>query len=323
MSGEAPLRFTATAEDRLDRAVTAGLGAYSRSQVQHLIEQGRVTVGGNVASRAALGVSPGDVVTVTLPNTDELDLEGAAIPLEVIYEDETTLILNKQSQLLVHPVAGRPSVSLVQAVRACYPEVREMDAARSGVVHRLDRDTTGVLAFAKSDVARETLRDQWREREPLKLYLALVEGRVDPARGHIDAPLGADPRLPQRRAVVEDGERAETYYEVLREFGTEASLLEVRIITGRTHQIRVHMEAIGHPVIADTLYGSRSELIGRQALHAWRLGLRLPSSGEWREFEAPLPQDMAAAITALEARHPAETAAAGRQVQALLGDAAG
>ena len=173
------------------------------------------------------------------------------------------------------------------------------------------------------EVARETLRDQWREREPLKLYLALVEGRVDPVRGHIDAPLGPDPRLPHRRAVVEDGERAESYYEVLREFGEEASLLEVRIITGRTHQIRVHMEAIGHPVVADTLYGSPSELIGRQALHAWRLGIRLPSSGEWREFEAPLPADMAAAIAALEARHPAETAGAERQVQALLGDAAG
>src|SRR5690606_38778487 len=132
--------------------------------------------------------------------------------------------------------------------------------------------------------------------------LALVEGRVEPPAGIIDAPLGHDPNDPRRRAVVEDGDRAYTEYQVLEQYGDEAALLEVQIQTGRTHQIRVHLEATGHPVVGDTLYGRRSELIQRQALHAWRLGLRLPSTDEWREFEAPLPEDMAEAIDALRTR---------------------
>jgi 23S rRNA pseudouridine1911/1915/1917 synthase len=184
--------------------------------------------------------------------------------------------------------------------------VAGIESDRAGVVHRLDRETSGVLAYAKTAVAQQTLKDQWRARETLKLYLALVEGRVQPPAGIIDAPLGHDPNDPRKRAVIEDGDRAYTEYQVREEYGEEAALLEVQIQTGRTHQIRVHLEAIGHPVLGDTLYGHPSELIGRQALHAWRLGLRLPSTGEWREFEAPLPDDMGAAIDVLRERHDVE-----------------
>ena len=295
-------RFVADSDGRLDILVTGQLAAYSRAQVQRLIEEGRVSVDGAVTQRAATTLRVGGAVTVELPSEDELDALGAAVPLSILFEDETVLVIDKQPELLVHPVAGRPSVSLLHAVRARYPEVHKMDSRRSGIVHRLDRDTSGAIAFAKTAAARDALRQQWKQRETLKIYLTLVEGAIQPERGVIDAPIGLDPADPRRRAVVERGEHAETRYHVLEHFGEEASLLRVRIVTGRTHQIRVHLAALGHPVLGDVVYGSRSELISRQALHAQRLGFRLPSNGEWREFEAPLPADIADAVRVLAER---------------------
>ena len=169
------------------------------------------------------------------------------------------------------------------------------------------------MVFAKSAVALELLKTQWRERETLKIYRALGEGRVDPPEGIIEAPLGADPSAPWRRAIVEGGQPARSQYRVLEQYGEEAALLEVRIFTGRTHQIRVHLAAIGHPVVADRLYGHASEWIERQALHASRLGFTLASTGEWREFEAAMPEDMQRAIERLRERHdPAPAGHTGR-----------
>lgn len=301
MNGERT--FTAARAARLDRLVAEQLPELSRSQAKRVIDEAGVHVNGTLTTKAGTTVAPGTVVTVRLPVAPDLDQYAEEVPLDVLYEDEHTLVLNKQAGLLVHPVNGQTHVTLVNAVRARYPEVRDIDDGnRPGVVHRLDRDTSGVIAYAKSQVAQSHLKEQWRRRETLKLYLALVAGHPDPPEGIIDAPLGPDPGDPRRRAVVERGDRAQSEYHVREQYGDEAALVEIRIHTGRTHQIRVHMEAIGYPVLGDTQYGRRSELIDRQALHAWRLGLTLVATGQWQEFVAPLPPDMRAAIEQLRTR---------------------
>ena len=299
-------RFVAPRTDRLDRLVAEQLVHLSRSQAQRLIADGRVEVGGEPRTRAGREVTSGTEVSIRLPAQPDLDAMALDVPLEVLFEDEHTLIIDKQPGLLVHPVQGRPAVTLIHAVRTRYPEVHEIGGTRSGLVHRLDRDTSGVIAFARSAAARDALRAQWKARETLKIYLAIAEGVVEPRRGHIDAPLGPDPTHPTRRAVVERGDPAFSEYRVLEQYGEEAALLEVRILTGRTHQIRVHLQATGHPILSDGVYGQPSPRIARQALHARRLGLCLPSSGEWREFEAPLPQDISDAIEALRSDHGVE-----------------
>ena len=301
----APRRqFAARQHDRLDRIVAAELPELSRSQARRLIDEGQVTVNAIVATRASLTVEEGETIEVQLPVVPDLDLLASDVPLHVVFEDEETLVIDKEPGLIIHPVPGHSGVTLINAVRARYPEVREIDDGdRAGVVHRLDRDTSGVMVFAKSAVALELLKAQWRERETLKVYLALVEGRVVPPEGIIEAPLGPDPDDPRRRAVVEGGQAARSQYRVLEQYGDEAALLEVQIFTGRTHQIRVHLAAIGHPVVGDRVYGATSQLIERQALHACRLGFTLASTGEWREFEAPMPEDMFRAAQTLQARH--------------------
>ena len=277
-------RFTADAEERLDHLVGERLTQLSRSQVQRLIVAGHADVEGTPQTRPGRRVRVGAEIAIRLPTAPDLDALAAEADFEVLYEDEELLIVNKPAGLLVHPV---PAIG----------------GARSGLVHRLDRDTSGAIAFAKTEAARDLLRAQWKARETLKVYQAIAEGFVEPAAGRIDAPLGPDPAAPTRRMVAEKGEPAFSEYQVLEQYGDEAALVEVRILTGRTHQIRVHLEAIGHPVIGDVLYGTQSPRIPRQALHARRLGLCLPSTGEWREFVAPLPEDVEDAITALRADH--------------------
>ncbi len=305
-----PRRFEVRAEDRLDRAVSLAVPSISRTQARKWVEDGRVLVDGAPVTKASTLVIPGQVVEVEAPLAPAVDPRAREVPLTVLYEDEHTLILDKQPGLVVHPAEGLEEVTLIEAVAARYPEVREIDDSdRGGVVHRLDRDTSGVIALAKSAEAQYILKEQFRLRETSKAYLAIVEGRPDPAEGIIDAPLGADPAAPYRRAVVEVGQSARSQYRVLEQYGDEAALVEVRIFTGRTHQIRVHMAAVGHPVIGDSVYGHASEQIGRQALHAWRLGVTLASNGAWREFAAPLPEDIRTAVRGLRGRHPVRPSA--------------
>ncbi len=295
--------FTAPAEGRLDRLVADELPELSRTRARRLIEEGGVRLGGVRATHASQLAIPGDAIEVTLPEP-AADLDTSAEPLVILYEDEQTLVIDKEPGLVVHPAPGLIEITLVDIVRARYPEVREIDDGdRPGIVHRLDRDTSGVMVVAKSAEAQHMLKEQWRDREPMKVYLALVAGAVTPPAGIIEAPLGPDPMRPGKRAVVEGGQSARSEYRVLEQYGDEAALLEVQIYTGRTHQIRVHMAAVGFAVLADQQYGQPSEYIGRQALHAWRLGFTLASTGERRTFEAPLRPDMARAIDLLRARH--------------------
>ena len=300
-------RFTADTEDRLDQLVAGHLVYLSRAQVQRLIGDGHADVDGRPQTRPGRRVRAGAEIAIRLPTTPDLDALAGETELEVLYEDEELLVVNKQAGLLVHPVQGRPAVTLVHVVRAHRPEVASIGGARSGLVHR--RDTSGALAFAKTEAARDSLRAQWKARETLKVYHAIAEGFVEPAAGRIDAPLGPDPADPTRRVVAERGEPAFSEYRVLEQYGDEAALVEVRILTGRTHQIRVHLEAIGHPIIGDALYGPDSPRIARQALHAHRLGLCLPSTGEWREFIAPRPEDVGEAVEALRDDHEVPPAA--------------
>ena len=298
------INIVSEAADRLDRVVTAAMPALSRSQVRRLIEDGQVSVEGVVAERASTSVAPGTRILVIEPVLRDLEVAAEDIPLRVLFEDEETLVLDKQPGVIVHPREGVQEVTLINAVRARYPEVREInDTDRGGVVHRLDRDTSGVIVFAKSEASQFALKEQWRQRETTKQYVAIVAGRPRPAEGIIDAPLGPDPADPRRRAVVEEGRSARSEYRVLEQYGDEAALALVRIYTGRTHQIRVHMAAVGHPVLADRLYGQPSTRIARQALHASRLGLTLASNGAWHEFVAPVPADLRDAILALRADH--------------------
>ena len=296
--------FTSTGDIRLDRAVIEQIPALSRAQARRLIEAGSVTVDGQPVLKPGVNVSRGAIVRVEEPTVGPDDLAAAEIPLDVLYEDEETLVLNKQAGLVVHPREGVQGATLINAVRVHYPEVAEIDDTdRGGIVHRLDRDTSGVIALAKTAESQSVLKDQWRNRETEKYYLAIVEGRPDPVEGIIEAPLAADPADPSRRAVVEDGQSARSQYRVLEQYGDEAALLEVRIFTGRTHQIRVHMLAVGHPIVGDFQYGRESERIARQALHAWRLGFTLVSTGQFRVFRAPLPADLCEAIRTLRADH--------------------
>lgn len=305
MTTEAARQFTASRRDRLDRLIAEALPELSRSQAQRLIERGHVQVAGVEATRAALFVEPDTNIEVTLPH-NEIDEAAAMVPIEILYEDEHVLVVNKPAGILVHGVPGVPGLSIVDVMRARHPEARDLREGdyRAGVVHRLDRDTTGVLAYAKTDIARDTLKDQWRARETEKQYVAIVEGRVEPVAGIVDAELGPDPNDGRRRAVVESGENAYSEYRVREQYGVDHALLDVSIRTGRTHQIRVHLEAIGYPVMGDSMYGRRSEYISRQALHAARLGFRLPSTGEYRAFEAPIPQDMQRVIDTLRSQYP-------------------
>ena len=276
----------------------------SRSFAHRLIAEGLVTVNGT-PSKPSHRLSRGDDVVVLLPAPEVMALEAEAIPVGVVYQDEDVIVVDKPAGLTVHPAAGHPRGTLVNALLTICPELAKIKGTlRPGIVHRLDKDTSGLLVVAKNEAAQASLAGQIKKREVHKLYLALVRGQVEPPEGVIDAPIGRHPRRRQRMAVVEGGRAAQTRYRVREllhdDAGVAYSLVEVEPLTGRTHQIRVHFASIGRPLVGDMLYGKASPLVGRQFLHAWRLGFRLPASGRYQEFESPLPPDLAAALETLE-----------------------
>jgi 23S rRNA pseudouridine1911/1915/1917 synthase len=281
-------------EIRLDRYVAENCPELTRSRAQKLIGDGLVRVNGAVA-KAGLRLSNGDLVTVTIPPPTTGLLEPEAIPFDILYEDDDVLVIDKPAGLPVHPAPGHPEHTLVNAILAYLSVAPDTgDPLRPGIVHRLDMDTSGVMLVAKNRVARANLVEQFKTHSVVKLYLVLVRGHLAPERGVIEAPVGRAPRNRKRMAVVAEGQGrpARTEYRVLK-YINNYSLLEVTPETGRTHQIRVHLAAIGHPVVGDATYGVKSALLSRQFVHASRLGFRLPSSGEYVEFEASLPPDLA------------------------------
>jgi 23S rRNA pseudouridine1911/1915/1917 synthase len=294
-----PVLLTAdSAGSRLDLFVVLKIPELSRSFIQKLIEDGHVTVNGKPA-KSSLKLKDGDAVSVFIAPPEPTVHQAEDIAIDIIYEDPDLLVVNKPAGMTTHPAPGNPTHTLVNAVLAHLPNLPEGDtAARPGIVHRLDKDTSGLIIIAKTRSALANLSAQFKLREVKKTYTALLKGGLTPKKGIIDAPIGRDRAHRQKMAVCDTGRPARTAYEVSRYY-EGYTLVEVRPETGRTHQIRVHFACMGHSIVGDATYGSRSEIIGRQALHAGRLSFKLPSTGKMVEFAAPLPPDMQAAIDRL------------------------
>ena len=275
----------------------------TRSRLQHLIQRGWVTVNQRPL-KPSYNVQSGDVIHLTLPPPQPMELVPQPIPLQVHYQDEQVLVVDKPAGLTVHPGPGHTAHTLVNALLALCPDLQGVgDEVRPGIVHRLDKDTSGLMVVAKTEGAFMELTRQWKGRQVLKGYLALVHGEPRPWEGHIDAPIARHPRHRQRMAVVQGGRSALTRYRILKALDW-CTLLEALPETGRTHQIRVHLASIGHPIVGDLVYGKRSPHLKRQFLHAHRLGFRLPASGEYREFTSELPQELTSVLELLERGTP-------------------
>jgi 23S rRNA pseudouridine1911/1915/1917 synthase len=289
---------------RLDRYLAVVVPGLSRTRAQALIERGAVRVD-NRPARASQALEADQQVcvardAVTLGPAASIPLEAEAIPVPIVYEDAHLLVIDKPAGLVVHPAPGHPSGTLVNALLARLAPVgtaeNEEHALRPGIVHRLDKDTSGLMVVARDAVTLAGLAEQMQTRRTVKRYLALVEGRMPVPEGAIEAPIGRDPRQRQRMALVAEGSggrEARTRFRVLREVRGR-SLLELQLETGRTHQIRVHLAAVGHPVVGDPTYGRpQAPLPPRQFLHAAHLEFEHPASGVWMAFDAPLPADLA------------------------------
>ncbi|MFZ5639634.1 MAG: RluA family pseudouridine synthase [Bacillota bacterium] len=279
---------------RLDVFLAAELPELTRSYIQKLVDDGHITVNGR-GGKASYKVQPGDEIVVEVPEPEGLELTPENIPLEIIYEDSDVIVVNKPQGMVVHPAAGNYTGTLVNALLAHCNDLSGINGVmRPGIVHRLDKDTSGVIMAAKNDEAHLSLAGQIKDRTVVRKYMALVHGNITEPAGVVDAPIGRDPRERKRMAVVTANSKpAVTRYRVLERFNGY-TLVECRLETGRTHQIRVHMAYIGHPVVGDPVYGPRKSpfALQGQALHAAVLGFHHPRTGEYLEFSAPLPEYM-------------------------------
>jgi 23S rRNA pseudouridine1911/1915/1917 synthase len=280
---------------RLDKYLLPQFPDLSRARLQKLIEDGHIRVNDMVV-KPGHPVKPGDIVSITLPHEEITTPLPQSIPLEIVYEDKDIVVINKPAGLTVHPAPGHRENTLVNAILAKYPDMVSFnDSERPGIVHRLDKDTSGLMVIARNKKAQDDLINKFKQHEVNKGYITLVKGKLEPENGVIDAPIGRHPVHRQRMAVVEGGREAKTSYRVIKYIGSY-TLLEVILQTGRTHQIRVHLAAIGFPVVGDNIYGVKSPYLKRQFLHAYKLGFNLPGSGEYREFNAELPGDLQSAL---------------------------
>ncbi len=286
------------AGERLDVFISRRLPELTRSRVQKLIDEGHVTAG-SARVKPGLRLEAGQRVGIDVPPPERAEAQAEAIPLDVLYEDGDIIAVNKPPGMTVHPAPGHRASTLVNALLAHCRDLSGIGGVlRPGIVHRLDRDTSGVILVAKNDAAHLSLAKQLKSRTIEKTYVALVEGTPKPEQGAIDAPIARDPRRRERMAVLEGGRDALTAYRVIERFHGYA-LVEAKPKTGRTHQIRVHLAAIGHPIAGDAVYGHRTPLVARQFLHARRIAFDHPRTGERMTIEAPLAADLEAALVAL------------------------
>ena len=289
---------------RIDKYLSDQLPNYSRSKIKGFIQSGNVTVDGMVSKKAGIKIKTGSVVSVLVQDVESDGLTPENLPLNLIYEDDHVIVINKSAGMVVHPGAGNLSGTLVNALLAYYPPIRNVgEADRPGVVHRLDKNTSGALIFAKTDKAYRWLVTQFKSREITKIYIALVDGHPPTPSGRIEAPIERDIHHRTQMAVGMrgQGKPAISEYLELQRF-RDHSLLEVHLITGRTHQIRVHLKYIGVPVVGDTIYGHRHPSINleRNFLHAKSLAVKLPGDRVPMTFEAPLPDELNAILLGLE-----------------------
>jgi 23S rRNA pseudouridine1911/1915/1917 synthase len=290
---------------RLDHFLVGFLPEFSRSHLQALIKDGRVLVDGRPAQKAGKMLEPGVQVQVRIPPPAPSELIPEDIPLDVLFENEDLLVVNKPAGMVVHPAAGHGRGTLAQAALAHAPNMQGVGGEqRPGIVHRLDKDTSGLILLAKNDAAHQFLQDQFRDRQVHKVYLALVDGSPPTPNGRVEAAIGRDPAQRKRMGIRPPGKgrAAASLYRTVEKF-QEHTLLEVEPITGRTHQIRLHLAFLGCPVVGDRVYGrARSSLpLKRHFLHAARLEVRLPGEDEPRRFEAPLPAELEQVLERLRA----------------------
>ena len=289
-----------TSGPRLDRFLADKETGLSRSQLHRLIVNGSVLLNG-APTKPSQSVQPGDRIYISVPPPRPLDLVPQSMPLTVVYQDEHIVVIDKPAGLTVHPGPGHPDQTLVNALLALCPDIQGVgDGIRPGIVHRLDKDTSGLMVVAKHHNAHRALSTQIKERTVIKGYLALAAGALDPPNGEIDAPIARDPRHRKRMAVVMGGRESRTRYRQMERF-PGFSLLELYLETGRTHQIRVHLAHLGHPLLGDGVYGRRSPMLDRHFLHAHHLGFRHPISGQEVEFRCGLPEDLALVLDQLRA----------------------
>ena len=285
---------------RLDRYLAAKLTQYSRARLQQLIRDSFVRLNGAKARPADL-VRHGDQIELTEPPVEKIDNQPEAIPLEILFEDDDLIVINKPAGLVVHPGAGHKQHTLVNALLHHCPVLSGIGGKeRPGIVHRLDRETSGCLVVAKHDEAHRALSRQFAARTVEKIYLALVAGKLRRPSGVIEEKIGRHPVHRKRMSVASPrGRAAKTDYRVVRS-SEKISLIECRLHSGRTHQVRVHLHHLGHPVLGDKVYApNTAKDFPRQMLHAWKLAFQHPCKKEWRSFEAPLPADFAHTIEAL------------------------
>jgi 23S rRNA pseudouridine1911/1915/1917 synthase len=298
--------FRAVEAGRLDRVVAAQLADLSRAKVQDLIRRGRVRVNGQPVTKPGAAVAPSDRIRVARVPASSPGLQPVPIPLDILFESDEILVINKPAGMMVHPGAGTRGTTLVQAALAHAPELKSVgEEGRPGIVHRLDRDTSGVIVLAKTEAALRTLQQQFKRRQVEKVYLALVDGVPPSPSGQIEAPLSRAGQ-PRKRIGVNGGVRSRSATSIfrVREAFRDHSLLELRPITGRTHQIRVHLQFLGCPVVGDRLYGRHRPTlpVKRQMLHAWRLTLRPPGAQAERTFKSEPPPDFQEAVRAARQR---------------------
>lgn len=302
------IEIEAALSDRIDRCLAEQLPHQSRSQIQKWIEQGDVCLNGQPCASKKVLVQPGDRIQLSIPEAKPLSLEAEDIPLDILYEDEEFLILNKPAGLVVHPSAGHETGTLVQALLAHCPNLPGIGGIqRPGIVHRLDKDTTGALMVAKTDHAHQHLQAQLKAKTASREYLGIVHGAPREAQGTIDQPLGRNPGDRKKMTIVAEdrgGRRAVTHWQVQERLGN-FTLLCFRLETGRTHQIRVHSTHLGHPIVGDPVYGAGRSIgvnLSGQALHAWRLRVQHPRTEEWIEAIAPLPSDFETLLAVIRRR---------------------
>ena len=285
--------------ERLDKFISTLNEELSRTQVQQLIKEGHIVVN-DAKVKTNYKCHQGDVVTIIIPEPVELNIEAEPMDLDIYYEDEDVLVVNKPKGMVVHPAPGHTTGTLVNGLMAHCKDLSGINGVmRPGIVHRIDKDTSGLLMVAKNDMAHESLVNQLVEKSVTRKYTALVHGVIQHSHGTIDAPIGRDKKDRQSQAVTPDGKNAVTHFHVLEPF-TNYTLVECQLETGRTHQIRVHMKYIGYPLVGDPKYGPKKTLnIGGQALHAGVLGFIHPRTKEYLEFTAPLPEDFVELIEKL------------------------
>nr|WP_217671695.1 MULTISPECIES: RluA family pseudouridine synthase [unclassified Marinitoga] len=291
---------------RLDKFVVEKVPDWiSRTYVQKAIKQGQIIVNGEL-KKPSYKVKNGEVVSIEVPDKPPtIEVLPENIPLNIIYEDKDIIVINKPPSMIVHPVANKVSGTLVNAILYHCKDLQGIGGEiRPGIVHRLDKDTSGAIVVAKNDRAHQSLSAQFKDRKTKKTYIALVKGILKKKQGEINQPLARHPQIRIKMAVVPGGKESITVYKIIKEFGDKASLAWIHLKTGRTHQIRVHFKYIGHPLFGDEVYGKAYEDykygIKRQMLHALKLGLFHPRTGEWMEFVAPLPEDFKKAIVNIE-----------------------